>query len=156
MSTGNRVNLVHSKAIGSTNTGFHFNTRLGNFNNATRLTLVGYSIGGIPGAAPNHLLLQMSDGSNQTYTNVQQERNTLVDVNANFKMLFPATGTQSQYRQELLNTDGSRTFNLQGIRFELLTFKPASSQYEPFIDYTEIAMEFEIEMFSESKVVKRV
>lgn len=155
MSTTNRLNLVHNKASASTNNQLVFRSGLGNFNNASKLTLVGYSIGGIVGALPNHLMMRMTNSSTQTYNMVQQEANTVLDFNENYKMLFPASGAMSEMKTELLNSQNGAPINLNGMRFYFETYNPTTETYDKFTDYTEIAMEFEVEMFSEVKSIKR-
>lgn len=151
----NRINLVHNKALADTNNEISFNTSLGNFTNATKLTLTGYQVAGSSGALPNHLMLRLSNGSNQTYNLVQQGRNKSVDVVMNWKMLFPASGSNSQLRAELLKAPKGAPINVQGMRMFFETYNPTTEQYEKYTDYTEIAMEFEIEMHSFEKAVAR-
>lgn len=155
MTTLNRINLIHQKAIGSAPE-VVLRSRLGNFNNVTRVTLVGYSFSGHTLAIPNHLLMRFSNGSTQCFTIVQDERNTVMDVNGQFKMLYPSNGVLSQYRQELLSVPEGSTVNLQGTRFYFEQYDTTTNAYKPYTDYTEVALELEVEMFSDSKVVKRI
>lgn len=150
----NRINLVHNKSLAQGNE-ISLNTSLGNFTNATKLTLTGYQVAGSAGALPNHLMLRLSNGSNQTYNVVQQDRSKAVDVIMNWKMLFPASGSNSQLRAELLKAPDGAPINLQGMRMFFETYNPTTQQYEKYTDYTEIAMEFEVEMHALEKSVAR-
>lgn len=153
--TCNRINIVHNKALADTRNEISFNTSLGNFTNATKLTLTGYQVAGSASPLPNHLMLRLSNGSNQTFNLVQQSTNKAVDVIMNWKMLFPASGSNSQLRAELLKAPTGAPINLQGMRMFFETYNPTTEQYEKYIDYTEIAMEFEVEMHSFEKAVAR-